>query len=320
MSASAVAKRPSITAEDPPPTEGRPAVRQKWRATGTKRWSVPREGIGFKLTVAVVAIAVIFGFYERDEEYISPDTGLGYWLGIVGASMMVLLLFYSYRKRQGAGRGFLSIPAWFRIHMLLGTFGPLLVVFHSNFHMRAANSAVALVTMLIVAFSGLVGRYLYRMIHAGLDSRKSASQALAEELAAIRSQYGGAGQLPQSLFDELDAFGSTIMERQGSGVLESLAFGATRIARAFWMRRAVGRHIFDLVKAKGAAESWAWPERRARARELTQVVDAYFDATLKVARQRFIERLFSLWHMFHLPLYFVMVLTAVVHIWAVHRY
>jgi len=320
VSATAVARRTSIAAEDQAPTAESPPVRQRWRATGLKRWSAPREGIGFKITVAFVAVAVIFGFYERDEEFITPDTGLGYWLGIVGSSMMVLLLFYSYRKRQGAGRGFLSIPAWFRIHMLLGTFGPLLVVFHSNFHMRAANSAVALMTMLVVAFSGLVGRYLYRLIHAGLDSRKSATTALAEELAALRNEYGGSGQLAQSLFDELDAFGRTIMERPGSGALESLAFGATRVVRAFWMRRLVGRRIFDVVKTKGAAESWSGSERRARAKDLTKAVDAYFDATLKVARQRFLERLFSLWHMFHLPLYFVMVLTAVVHIWAVHRY
>jgi len=320
MSATALARIARIAKGDRPAVDETRAPRQAWRATGVKPWRVPREGIGFKLIVAIVAISVIIGFYERDEEYITPDSGLGYWLGIAGASMMILLLFYSYRKRQGAGRGFLSIRAWFHIHMLLGTFGPLLVVFHSNFHMRAVNSAVALVAMLAVAFSGLVGRYLYRMIHAGLDSRKSASEALAEELAALRKEYGGAGQLAQSLFDDLDAFGRTIMERPGSGVFESLAFGATRAARAFWMRRRVGRRVLYLVKTKGSVEAWTWPERREHAKNLTKVIDAYFDATLKVARQRFFERLFSMWHLFHLPLFFLMVLTAVVHIWAVHRY
>jgi cell division protein FtsL len=35
---------------------------------------------------------------------------------------------------------------------------------------------------------------------------------------------------------------------------------------------------------------------------------------------RFFERLFSLWHVLHLPLFFLMVMAALVHVWATHRY
>ncbi len=101
--------------------------------------------------------------------FITPETGLGYCLGIVGGSMMILLLIYPARKRMQSLAPIGSVKAWFQIHMVLGVLGPLLVLFHSNFRTGATNSNVALYCMLLVSGSGLIGRYFYSRIHTEMS-------------------------------------------------------------------------------------------------------------------------------------------------------
>jgi hypothetical protein len=40
----------------------------------------------------------------------------------------------------------------------------------------------------------------------------------------------------------------------------------------------------------------------------------------KMASYALYARLFSLWHVFHLPIFFMMIITAIVHIFVVHMY
>jgi len=40
----------------------------------------------------------------------------------------------------------------------------------------------------------------------------------------------------------------------------------------------------------------------------------------RVAQLSFYERLFSLWHLFHLPLFILLVISALVHVLAVHMF
>jgi hypothetical protein len=131
---------------------------------------------------ALLCGALIFVGMNADlGRFITPETGMGYTLGIVGGSMMILLLIYPARKRIQALAPIGSIKAWFQIHMVLGLLGPLLVLFHSNFRTGATNSNVALYCMLLVSGSGLIGRYFYSRIH----TQMAGSQ---ESLAELRGQ------------------------------------------------------------------------------------------------------------------------------------
>ena len=271
---------------------------------------------GFFTTVAIL-VAVFAGWVEREENLITPSGGLGYWLGIIGSLMMVALLFYSYRKRQRRGMKVGSIPTWFRIHMALGIAGPLLVVFHSNFQLKALNSTVALGSMLTVASSGLIGRYIYGKIHGGLDGNKRTVRLVQANLKLRMAELGAEAE---PIFEQLEAFGRNIMERPGSNALDSLALGAIGVVRSSWMRFRLHGRLRRLVDTQGRGRGWNWRERFRRARELRLLVDSYFVAILRVAQLRFFERLFSLWHMFHLPLFAILVMTALIHVWAVHRY
>ena len=66
----------------------------------------------------LAALVVYAGWLQRDLRYLVADEGLGYWLGIIGGSMMLVLLLYPLRKRTRIMRGWGSVRAWFRVHHL----------------------------------------------------------------------------------------------------------------------------------------------------------------------------------------------------------
>jgi hypothetical protein len=58
------------------------------------------------------------------------------------------------------------------------------------------------------------------------------------------------------------------------------------------------------------------PDSKVVARSIRQ----YSLAIRQAAAFSVYERLFSLWHLFHLPLFIMMIVTAIIHIFAVHLY
>ncbi len=146
---------------------------------------------------------IAWGSHAHLERYITPQRGLGYWLGIIGGSMMLLLLIYSARKRAPWLRWLGGIPAWFEIHMALGVVGPVLVLFHANFRLGATNSNVALISMLLVAGSGVIGRYIYTRLHARMDGHEDTLEQLKAVGERLRSQTTSISFLP-GLLDAID--------------------------------------------------------------------------------------------------------------------
>ena len=74
----------------------------------------------------------------------------------------------------------------------------------------------------------------------------------------------------------------------------------------------------QVIAAEGKRLGWS---RTARRQQLADVADL---ATLHIATVRntaafaFHERLFRLWHVFHVPLFFLLVAAAIIHIFAAH--
>ncbi len=268
------------------------------------------------IAVAVIVI-LILGWLDRGEEYLTPRTGLGYWLGIYGSTVMLLMLIYSLRKRFRFPGWFGSIPFWFRSHMLMGVAGPVLILFHANVTLGALNSNVALFTMLTVACSGVVGRYLYRKVHSNLSGHKGRIRELLAEAASLKKQLGDEFLGAHRVVDELNAFGQRFEARSPRRLLSSLLF---RVHLSFSARFARARLIAEARRVVRREIGWSRREQRRRLARITELVRLYFDAVLRAAEYTVYERLFALWHFLHLPLFVIMIMAGVVHVWAVHRY
>jgi len=98
--------------------------------------------------------------YERSTE---PNKGLWLPAGMIGSGCFILMMMYSVRKRAGFLMNMGSLGSWLDVHMFLGIVGAALVTAHTTFKIGGLVS-VSYWSMMIVALSGLVGRYLYGWI------------------------------------------------------------------------------------------------------------------------------------------------------------
>ena len=131
------------------------------------------ESHAFPVFFLMIAALIAGGWIFKDQLTIEAEEGIGYWLGIAGVSCVGLLLLYPVRKRIPGLRFIGSVPAWFHLHMALGLVAPTLILYHAGFRTGSVNAAVALVSMLVVAGSGLLGRMLYVRIHRTLHEKRS---------------------------------------------------------------------------------------------------------------------------------------------------
>jgi hypothetical protein len=268
---------------------------------------------------AGLACALLIGWLIRDQDYLTPESGLGYWLGIAGSGLMLMLLLYPLRKRMARLRTIGSVAFWFRLHMVLGLVGPTLILFHSNFRLGSFNSNVALVTMLIVATSGIVGRYLYGKIHLGLYGRKAEVRDILADIEIMKHALGDGLPVGDRVIEQLNGFATQAMgvPRNFLGTLCVLPALGIR-ARA--IRRRLLRDVRSTVAAEARRYGWSRRTREQRINAVSELVVLHLAAVRKAAAFAFYERLFGLWHVLHLPLFFILVLAAGIHVVAAHLF
>ena len=263
--------------------------------------------------------ALIGGLLLREQKLVNPQDGLGYWLGIVGGSLMLLLLLYPAGKKSTILQRMGLVKHWFRIHMIIGLVGPLLVLYHCNFSVSAMNSKVALYSMLGVAFSGLIGRYFYTRIHRGLYGKRAGIEDLRVEIADAMSNSRGLAAILPKFIGELHAVSADLM--------------GDKFTRAISMRRSllwnikyyvVRARLYLTIRRELHGRAASSDTMRANTRNLQKTANAYAAQQVRLMRQvaqlSFYERLFSLWHLFHMPLFILLVISALVHVLAVHMY
>lgn len=278
------------------------------------------------INVAAVSAALLLGWLIRDEYLIDAEYGLGYALGIIGGLMMLVLLIYPLRKRLPRSRWFvLTVPGWFRLHMLLGVLGPLAILYHSNFSFGSTNSNIALVSMLLMASSGLVGRYIYSRIHAGLYGKRlemaeliADKQHLARLLQSDR-EIAVSEELLQQMA-QFETLALPVQHRRG----ESLGARAVAVWRAASETRRAAkrlqRQLREEQRCNPLFQALPVGQQKQRMAQAVKQLRGYLALVRRIAELGFFERMFSLWHMLHMPIFFLLILAGFVHVYAVHAY
>jgi hypothetical protein len=280
---------------------------------------VQRPGSIFpKLFTAAVLAALWIGWVNRDDNGLTPVTGTGYWLGIVGGSLMLVLLLYPLRKRMPSLRAIGSVTFWFNAHMILGVLGPVLILWHANFKLGSINCAVALVTTLVVAVSGVIGRFLHRRINADLYGRKAEAQEVLADADELR---GFIGSDETAVADRLVAQLNAFAQRATSGP-RSIFTGLVMLPLINWRGAIVRMQVIGaarhIIAVEGKRRGRSQKVQRQQLAGATAFVTQHIGAARKAAAYAVYERLFRLWHVFHLPLYFLLVIVAFVHVYASH--
>lgn len=217
---------------------------------------------------------------------------------------MALLLIYPLRKRARALRFLGNIRGWFRIHMILGLVGPTAIIVHSNFTFGSLNSTAALTSMLVVAGSGIIGRFLYARIHRGLYGRKETLRQRIAEIEQVHAKLRF--NLDISVEDMLVAY----QTRRLDGVMTFWTSFANTMTGPF-SRQSLRRKLIRRIELMNGS---------ADAADFSDALQGYLAVLGRAEAFRFYERMFAAWHFLHLPLFLILVFAAVTHVLAVHLY
>ncbi len=268
---------------------------------------------------AFLVAAVIAGWLLSDAKLIDPNDGLGYWLGITGGSLMLFLLLYPAGKKSTILRQLGVVKHWFRIHMIFGLVGPLLILYHCNFSVDAINSTIALYSMIAVTVSGIIGRYFYTRIHRGLYGKRANIEELRAEITdSLENSRGLAAILP-NFINELHRTSAKLTGEQFTGSI-SMRHCMSWTFKYYFVRV----RLYLLIKEELRERTANSEALHSNAKNLRKTANAYAAQQVGMMRQvaqlAFYERLFSLWHVFHMPLFLLLVVSALVHVLAVHMY
>lgn len=280
-----------------------------------------RSEYGWMLFLLVVTMVLAAGYFISTLKLYKPGDTLGHTMGWVGGGMMLTLLLYPLRKRARFMKGLGVLPKWFKLHMLFGILGPTLIMFHSTFHIGSINAGVALVCMMLVSGSGIFGRFFYTKIHHGLYGRQASLQELhagMEQSGDVKSVFSFAPDVQQSL-EQFRAYAADSSKVQQLRMWDFVTIGL----RAELLSRSLTKILHHTMYTKAHSESWD----AAKMKELGELYDehrvfirTYLRAVRDVAQFHGYERLFSLWHVFHLPLVIMMVFSATWHVIATYMF
>lgn len=274
------------------------------RGEGRQRWNAP----AIARLLLVLAFIVAVGLLARSGWY-TAKSDFGYWLGVVGGSMMLALLLYPLRKRVEGRVPLGPLRWWFAAHMALGVAGPVLIILHCTLRLGSLNASIAFWSMAVVASSGLAGRFLYGRLHAGLHGRQRSLAELKVEAASAMAEAAPWLHGSEALRAELERHAAACDAVARHGLARPLA-----LCTLGWRGRRTMARCRALLR--GAAPAAARPG----ARGVETLLQMQVDAQRAAAQFRAFERLFALWHVAHIPLVFIMVLSAIAHVIAVHMY
>lgn len=230
-------------------------------------------------------------FYHPDHTNLKPSGPLGHGMGIVGTLMMVVGVFgYQARKYMRSLSGIWLLKHWLEFHIFLCTLGPILVLFHTSFKFGGLVS-ISFWSMVAVVASGVVGRFIYLQIPRTLQGRELS----LHEISEMRGEFSV--MLEKALGAEKWQHITELINRSGEGNNLFYQFYAD------WQtKRAIRK---QLIKAQVDRENLI---------HVMELVSHELGMKQKIERLHVMQKLFTYWHVIHLPFAIVMLVIMLVHV------
>jgi hypothetical protein len=270
--------------------------------------------------LALIQLAYGFRYYTLSQAervlsskhaYLKPSGAIGLHLGMVAFVMFLIVYIYPLRKiwpwlgRQGSARH------WLDYHVLMGITAPVLVTFHSAFKFSGL-AGIAFWIMVIVALSGVVGRYIYAQIprkmnfaEVSLSEAKEQSEKLAEQLKELGILSAKDVEALVRLPDVHQSEQMSMFAALGKMMLFDLQF-PFRVWRLRQKMLWSHRKTMSLVGL-----------RRTQNAKLENAIATVREQTMLAKKILFLSKtnkLLHLWHLVHRPFSYSFALLASIHV------
>ncbi len=234
--------------------------------------------------------------YHPLHRWLRPSGLVGQSFGLVGLALMLVPVAYAIRKRARRLRSAGPMTTWLDVHVFSGIVGPVFVSLHTSFKFGGLVS-VAYWSMVLVAVSGVVGRYLYVRIPRSLRGQELTRAEIDGRLTELGERIAAARVSPRRL-EAIERF-------------ERLSYPGDAAMHSWWAL------LTGELAVRGAL-------RRVR-RELRagddglplEAVELIAERALLARRSACLRKtkpLFDLWHVFHMPLVYAMFVIVIFHI------
>ncbi|MCI0506452.1 MAG: hypothetical protein L0Z73_10135, partial [Gammaproteobacteria bacterium] len=245
------------------------------------------------------------------------DGGFVYNSGLIGGVLMLAALLYSVVKRVRFFRNHIKSDTWYYLHIAFGATGAFLVILHSAFNLGSINSSVAFYCMLLVIISGALGRYLLTLFSIVLHKQYSEIRGLEPELFE---------NLNQADSTRMDLIGNRVSKlairclKQPDGILKFLLRAMAVPCHAIYFYLTAARHMRINIKILAKNTALARTNVKALKKTKKQQLRRYVFYVIKMGYMTLLENLFLHWRVLHVPLLYILAVTAAVHVVVVHMY
>jgi hypothetical protein len=281
-----------------------------------------RLGIAYLIAafLSLVQLAYGFNYYILSQAdralspkhaFLKPSGTIGLRLGMIAFVLFLIVYIYPLRKfwpwlgRQGNARH------WLDFHVLMGITAPVLVTFHSAFKFSGL-AGVAFWIMVIVALSGVVGRYIYAQIPRRVNFAEVSLREAKELSDKLENELKGLGILtPKDVESLVRLPNSNEFERMSllAALWKMMLFDMGFPFRVWRLRQKMlwsHRKSMSLVGLR-RTQNAKLENAIATAREQTQLAK-------KILFLSKSHQMLHLWHMIHRPFSYSFALLASIHV------
>jgi hypothetical protein len=268
--------------------------------------------VSFLLLLVLVAVNVAGASYYlapadvRLRHHLRPlfkSSGtIGQTLGLLALALFLFLWLYPLRKRVRALAFTGGIVRWLEVHIAAGLFVPLIAAMHAGWRFTGLIG-LGYGSMVIVAISGVIGRYLYTRIPRG----RSGLELTREETAAERRQLVGEISAVSGLASaEIETALAPAAARRGLGMVGTVR----QMVQDDLARRRAVRHL--LVRLEQAPGQRRFDRRTLR--HFARLARREMGLTQQMRMLDGIQRVFRFWHIAHRPMAVMALVAVLVHV------
>lgn len=268
-------------------------------------------GVFFIIGIAITILLILNGidyyltptserFFHSQYDNLKPSGAIGHGLGIIGSLMMLGGVgIYMLRKRVKAFFRIGVLKYWLELHIFLCSVGPMTILFHTSFKFGGIVS-VAFWSMVAVALSGVVGRFIYVQIPRTLQGNELSFKELNEMNRNLSQKLREQYSLEERLVKSIE--GSAAIDMRELGIGESVLV----LLKDYWENFI---YINKFKKELGKTDI-----SNTESKEIVKILKSKLSLSRKQSVLKSMQQLFKYWHIIHLPFALIMIIIMLMHV------